>query len=47
MPWRDALGGMVLGAWGFTMLNAFGAVLVLAPLASMWLTAPAEDRARA
>jgi MFS family permease len=34
----SAAGGMVLGAWGFPVLNALGALLVLAPLAAIWLT---------
>jgi MFS family permease len=29
-------GGVVLGRWGFTILNLAGAVLVLAPLAAAW-----------
>lgn len=37
----SAVGGMILGAWGFGVLNAFGAALVLAPLAATWLRRPA------
>jgi MFS family permease len=33
----STLGGMVLGAWGFGMLNALGAALLILPLAVSWL----------
>jgi MFS family permease len=33
----SALGGVVLGAWGFGMLNALGAALLVVPLAGSWL----------
>jgi len=33
----SALGGVVLGAWGFGMLNALGAALLIVPLAASWL----------
>jgi MFS family permease len=33
----STLGGMVLGAWGFCMLNALGAALLILPLAVSWL----------
>ena len=33
----SALGGIVLGAWGFGMLNALGAALLVVPLAASWL----------
>ena len=33
----SALGGMVLGAWGFGILNALGAAMLLVPLAASWL----------
>ena len=33
----SALGGMVLGAWGFGMLNALGAAALIVPLAVSWL----------
>ena len=33
----SAAGGMVLGAWGFPVLNALGGLLVVAPLAAIWL----------
>ena len=33
----SALGGIVLGAWGFGMLNALGAALLIVPLAGSWL----------
>jgi MFS family permease len=34
-------GGMILGLWGFAVLNVVGAVLVLGPLAVTWLRRPA------
>jgi len=34
-------GGMILGIWGFAILNVVGAVLVLGPLAVTWLRRPA------
>jgi MFS family permease len=37
----SAAGGMILGIWGFAVLNALGAVLVLAPLAATLLRRPA------
>jgi len=37
----SAGGGMVLGIWGFAMLNAVGGVLVLGPLAATLLRRPA------
>jgi len=33
-------GGMILGIWGFAILNAVGAALVLAPLAATLLRRP-------
>jgi MFS family permease len=33
----SALGGMVLGAWGFGALNTLGGAIVLAGLVAMWL----------
>jgi MFS family permease len=33
----STLGGIVLQSWGFPVLNAAGAILVLAPLATTWL----------
>jgi MFS family permease len=33
----SALGGVVLGAWGFGTLNALGAALLVVPLAASWL----------
>src|SRR5262249_12663821 len=33
----STLGGMVLQSWGFPVLNAAGALLVLAPLATTWI----------
>ena len=33
----STVGGMILQAWGFPVLNAVGAVLVLGPLAATWL----------
>jgi MFS family permease len=33
----SAAGGMILGVWGFTILNGLGAILVLAPLGvTLW-----------
>lgn len=40
----SAAGGMILGVWGFAMLNGVGAVLVLGPLAAMLLRRPALSR---
>jgi MFS family permease len=37
----SAAGGMILGVWGFTILNTLGAVLVLGPLAATLLRRPA------
>jgi predicted MFS family arabinose efflux permease len=37
----SAAGGMILGLWGFAILNVVGAVLVLGPLAATWLRRPA------
>jgi MFS family permease len=37
----SAAGGMILGAWGFMILNAVGAALVLGPLAVTLLRRPA------
>ena len=37
----SAAGGMILGVWGFAVLNTVGAVLVLAPLAVTVLRRPA------
>jgi MFS family permease len=37
----SAAGGMILGVWGFTVLNALGAALVLGPLAASLLRRPA------
>jgi MFS family permease len=37
----SAAGGMILGVWGFTVLNALGAALVLGPLAATLLRRPA------
>ena len=33
----STLGGIVLQSWGFAVLNAAGAVLILGPLAAVWL----------
>jgi len=33
----SALGGMVLGAWGFGILNMLGAAMLVLPLAASWL----------
>lgn len=40
----SAVGGVILGVWGFAILNAVGAVLVLGPLAAMLLRRPALVR---
>jgi len=37
----SAAGGMILGVWGFTVLNALGALLVLGPLVATLLRRPA------
>jgi hypothetical protein len=37
----SAAGGMILGLWGFAILNAVGTGLVLGPLAIAWLRRPA------
>jgi uncharacterized membrane protein YeaQ/YmgE (transglycosylase-associated protein family) len=36
----SAVGGMILGAWGFGALNAAGAAVVLAPFVATWLRRP-------
>jgi MFS family permease len=33
----SAFGGLILGAWGFAILNAFGAAFVLGPLLAAWV----------
>src|SRR5207247_5043939 len=33
----SALGGMVLGAWGFGILNILGAAMLVVPVAASWL----------
>jgi MFS family permease len=33
----SAAGGMILGTWGFAVLNALGAVMLVGPLAASWL----------
>jgi hypothetical protein len=33
----SAVGGMVLGLWGFGALNAVGALALLIPLGGLWL----------
>jgi MFS family permease len=42
----SALGGMILGLWGFGVLNAVGAALVIGPMAAAWLRRPALAAAR-
>jgi MFS family permease len=37
----SAAGGMILGVWGFPVLNALGALLVLGSLAAAWVWRPA------
>ena len=39
----SAAGGMILGVWGFAVLNTLGAALVLGPLAATLLRRPALD----
>jgi len=41
----SAAGGMILGLWGFTILNTLGAALVLGPLAVTLLRRPAPGSA--
>lgn len=36
----SAAGGMILGVWGFAILNALGGILVLAPLGVTLLRRP-------
>ena len=40
----SAAGGMILGVWGFAVLNAIGAALVLGPLAATLLRRPTQQR---
>ena len=40
----SAAGGMILGAWGFTVLNTLGAALVLGPLGATLLRRPVLSR---
>ena len=40
----SAAGGMILGAWGFVMLNVFGAFCVVGPLLAAWLAVNAAAR---
>jgi MFS family permease len=40
----SSAGGMILGLWGFTILNVVGATMVLAPLAVTLLRRPAAAR---
>jgi MFS family permease len=42
----SAAGGMILGLWGFAILNAVGALLVMGPLAFALLRRPALAPAR-
>jgi MFS family permease len=42
----SAAGGMILGAWGFVMLNTLGAVCVIGPLVAAWLATNAAARQR-
>jgi predicted MFS family arabinose efflux permease len=42
----SAAGGMILGIWGFAILNAVGALLVLGPLAVALMRRPALDSVR-
>jgi MFS family permease len=42
----SALGGMILGTLGFTVLNALGAVMLLVPLAASWLQRAALTASR-
>jgi uncharacterized membrane protein YeaQ/YmgE (transglycosylase-associated protein family) len=36
----SAVGGFVLGTWGFYPLNALGAACVVGPLIGVWLLRP-------
>jgi MFS family permease len=36
----SALGGLILGAWGFLALNALGALIVVAFLTAVWILRP-------
>src|SRR5207245_11051275 len=40
----SAAGGMILGVWGFTVLNTLGAALVLGPLGATLLRRPVFSR---
>jgi MFS family permease len=40
----SAFGGMILGAWGFAILNAVGAAFVLGPLLAAWLAKTVSRR---
>jgi hypothetical protein len=40
----SAAGGMILGVWGFAVLNAIGGALVLGPLAATLLRRPTQQR---
>ena len=40
----SAAGGMILGVWGFTVLNTLGAALVLGPLGATLLRRPVLSR---
>jgi MFS family permease len=40
----SAAGGMILGVWGFAVLNAIGGALVLGPLAATLLRRPTQPR---
>ena len=42
----SAAGGMILGIWGFAILNAVGGLLVLGPLGVALLLRPAPAPAR-
>jgi hypothetical protein len=40
----SAAGGMILGVWGFAVLNAIGGALVLGPLAATPVRRPTQER---
>ena len=42
----SAVGGLILGAWGFFGLNALGTIVVVGFLAAGWIVRPALSRAR-
>jgi hypothetical protein len=43
----SASGGLILQTWGFPTLNAIGALLIVSPLITIWLSRPWSLRLRA